>query len=62
MRAAVHNYKQWRANWALTHAFPDYLWPDNVQFIKADVSTVGEHISTPVDAVSLARIVLPGRQ
>lgn len=50
MHAAVRNYKQWRANWALTHqAAP---WPDNVRFIDADLSTVKEHLSTPVDAVS----------
>lgn len=56
MCAAVGNYKQWRANWVLTHASIDTAWPDNVQFIEADVSTVGEHISTLVDAVSSKKI------
>lgn len=48
MHAAVRNYEQWRANWALTCA----PWPDNVQFIDADLSAVGDHIDAPVDAVS----------
>lgn len=50
MHAAVHNYKQWRANWAFTHHTAP--WPDNVQFIDADVSAAIEHVTTPVDAVS----------
>lgn len=52
MCAAMRNYKQWRTNWALTHS-DENLWPDNVQFIEADVSAVGEHVCSPVDAVSL---------
>lgn len=50
MHAAVRNYEQWRANWALSHHTAP--WPDNVQFIDADLSTAREHIKAPVDAVS----------
>lgn len=51
MHAAVRNYEQWRANWALSHHTAP--WPDNVQFIDADLSTAREHIKAPVDAVAL---------
>ena len=50
LHTAVRNYEQWRANWALAHmASP---WPDNVRFIEADASAVGEHVTGSVDAVS----------
>ena len=49
MHVAVRNYEQWRANWSLTHDTP---WPDNVKFIQADMSAVGEHVAAEVDAVS----------
>ena len=54
MCAAIHNYNQWRANWEFSHSS---VWPDNVTFIEGDVSSVGDHVTTPVDAVSLSLIL-----
>lgn len=54
MRAAIQNYNQWRTNWELTHSCE---WPDNVTFVEGDVSTVRDHVTTPVDAVSTSTII-----
>lgn len=56
MLSAVHNYEQWRANWALTN-HSSSPWPDNVQFFGADLSAVGEYITAELDAVSPQAVI-----
>ena len=48
---AKKNYNNWRHSWNISH--PNNPWPDNVQFIEADVSDAAEYIQhCSVDAVS----------
>lgn len=37
-RRAALNYKRWRTSWSLRRGED---WPDNVQFLKADLQTAG---------------------
>ena len=46
------NYDSWRHSWNISH--PDNPWPDNVQFIEANVSNAANYIhNCRVDAVSM---------
>ena len=48
---AKTNYDSWRQSWNISH--PDSPWPDNVQFIEADVSDAAKYVhDCSVDAVS----------
>ena len=47
---AKKNYHNWCCSWDCHH--PDNPWPNNVQFIEANVSSAQDYIDNPVDAVS----------